>query len=216
MGHISGIIATLAVLTSCSSAFHGQVPTFRTIRSDMTMRKGRPSLKKTVRAGISDRTVPMGGDEIVKRSTPIKWVSVEGAPSLDDLPKDENKVKLINTMADALIDGAVNPYGSVAVTTFQGKTYCFAASCSCCKIPMDKAKVYVPNEESGKDPRVCCDFCGSTFNARSGKRLENAPERSSGLLGGFVKGLFSASPTIGLNTYDLGEQNGKVVIAVPK
>jgi len=164
----------------------------------------------------ASRTVPMGGEEVVKRSTPMKWVPVEGAPTSKDLPKEENKVKLVNTMADALIDGAVNPYGSVAVTTFEGKTYCFSASCSCCKIPMNKAKIYSPNSESGKDPRVCCDFCGSTFNARTGARLENAPERSSGMLGGLVKGLFSASPTVGIDTYDLGEQDGKILISVPK
>jgi len=182
----------------------------------MTMRKGRRSLKKTVGEGMVERAVPMGGKEVVTRTIPMRWVPVEGASTVDDLPKEDNKVKLINTMAEALIDGAVNPYGSVAVTAFQGNTYCFAASCSCCKIPMDKAKVYAPNEESGKDPRLCCDFCGSTFNVRTGDRLENAPERNSGLLGGMVKNLFSASPTVGLQTYDLGEQGGKILISVPK
>mmetsp|Transcript_6333 Transcript_6333/g.13278 ORF Transcript_6333/g.13278 Transcript_6333/m.13278 type:complete len:218 (-) Transcript_6333:24-677(-) len=217
MVKVTRIIVSLTFCLTVASGYHVGLSTFKTVRSEVTMRKGRPSLKKTINGGMSkSKPNPMGGKEIIERSRPMQWLPVAGLATIDDLPKEENKVTLINTMADVLMDAAVNPSGSVAVTTFEGNTFCFAASCAICKIPMDKAKIYLPTEESGKDVRVCCDFCGVTFNARTGKRLENAPERKAGLLGGLVKGLFNASPSVNLETYDLGEQDGKVMISVPK
>eukprot|EP00567_Pseudictyota_dubia_P006555 CAMPEP_0197442224 /NCGR_PEP_ID=MMETSP1175-20131217/8287_1 /TAXON_ID=1003142 /ORGANISM="Triceratium dubium, Strain CCMP147" /LENGTH=180 /DNA_ID=CAMNT_0042972653 /DNA_START=311 /DNA_END=853 /DNA_ORIENTATION=+ len=180
----------------------------------MTMRKGRKSLRKTVGGGMaSSKPIrPMGGDEVVARRT--NWVPVSGISSMADLPKDENKVKLVDTMADQLIDGAVNPTGAVSVVNYEGKTYCFASSCSSCKIPLTKAKVLPPNEETGgTDPRVSCDFCSATFNVRTGDRLEDAG--GSGILGGLVKGLMSAKEKEDLPTYDLGERDGKVLINLP-
>lgn len=155
---------------------------------------------------------PMGGEEVVARST--NWVPVSGISSMSDLPQDENKVKFVDTMADQLIDGAVNPTGAVSIINYEGKTYCFASSCSSCKIPLQKAKVLPPNEETGgSDPRISCDLCSATFNVRTGLRVEDS--KGAGLLGGIVKGLMNAKDKENLATYDLGERDGKVLINLP-
>eukprot|EP00566_Odontella_aurita_P026522 CAMPEP_0113552820 /NCGR_PEP_ID=MMETSP0015_2-20120614/15274_1 /TAXON_ID=2838 /ORGANISM="Odontella" /LENGTH=180 /DNA_ID=CAMNT_0000453829 /DNA_START=248 /DNA_END=793 /DNA_ORIENTATION=- /assembly_acc=CAM_ASM_000160 len=180
----------------------------------MTMRKGRRSLRKTIGDGASSSKPirPMGGEEVVARRT--NWVPVSGISSMGDLPQEENKVKFVDTEADQLIDGAVNPTGAVSVVTYEGKTYCFASSCSSCKIPLTKAKVLPPNEETGgSDPRISCDFCSATYNVRTGERVEDVG--GSGLLGGLVKGLMSAKDKEALPTYDLGERDGKVLINLP-
>merc|ERR1712232_1195483 len=122
----------------------------------------------------------------------------------------------IDTMATELIDGATNPTGAVAVANYGDKTYCFSASCPSCKIPLVKAKVYPPNDETNNaDPRLSCDFCKATFNVKTGDRLAESAE-SSGIFGNVVKGLFSAQDSVPLQTYDLGEKDGKVLINLPK
>ena len=125
----------------------------------------------------------------------------------------ELQVKFVDTQAPTLIDGAVNPTGAVSVVNFKGKTYCFASSCPSCKVPLAKAKVLDPTDETGSNPRVCCDFCSATFNVRTGDRVEDAG--GAGFLGGIVKGLMSAQEKVPLQTYDLGEKNGKVLINLP-
>jgi len=150
----------------------------------------------------------------MESSKKTNWVPVTGVSSMADLPQDENVVKLVDTMADQLTDRGTNPTGAVSVVNYEGKTYCFASSCKCCQIPLAKATVLPPNEESGgTNPRVSCDFCKATYNIRTGERLVNAEK--PGLLGGIVVGLFSKSDKIPLPIYDLGEKNGQVLINLP-
>lgn len=117
-------------------------------------------------------------------------------------------------MADQLMNGATNPTGAVSIVNYEGKTYCFSSSCSNCKIPLSKAKVFPPNEETGGvEPRLSCDFCKATYNIRTGERVEKAEQ--PGLLGGVVSGLFAAQDEVNLPTYDLGEKSGQVLINLP-
>eukprot|EP00978_Attheya_sp_CCMP212_P041404 scaffold237128_cov28-Attheya_sp.AAC.3 len=85
-------------------------------------------------------------------------VPVVGLTSTSDLPNSESgnsEIKLVDTMADVLLNGATNPTGAVAVTNYMGKTYCFASACSTCKIPFTKARVMAPNAETNNvDPRL--------------------------------------------------------------
>ena len=181
--------------------------------STALMAKGRRSLRKTVAGGSSGSSVkPMGGEMASNKKN--NWVPVKGFSSMKDLPKDENVVTLVDTMADPLMNGATNPNGAVSVVNYDGKTYCFSSSCSSCKIPLTKAKVLPANEETDNvHPRLSCDFCKATYNVRTGERVADAGE--TGLMGGIVKGLFSAQEKAPLPIYDLGEKNGQVLINLP-
>lgn len=144
------------------------------------------------------------------------WVPVQGVKSFAELPiNEESKINLVDTMAPQLIDPRVNPTGAVGVINFKGRTYCISPSCSSCKIPLTKAKVLPPNDETkNQHPRIECDFCGATYNAKTGEVVNDASS-DRGLIGTFVKGLFSSKEKKALPTYDLGEANGKVVINLP-
>ena len=182
-------------------------------RHETSLDARRKSLRKTINAANNAAGVkPMGGEMEPAKKT--NWVPVEGIQSMKDLPQEENQVQFVDTMAEKLQDGAVNPTGAVSVVNYEGKTYCFSSSCPSCKVPLSKAKVFEPNEETDNtDPRLSCDFCKATFNVRTGERVENAGK--AGIFGGIVKGLFSAQESVPLPTYDLGEKNGKVLINLP-
>jgi len=174
------------------------------------MRKGRSSVRKTT-GGFKD------DDSFRGTSAPKKsnWVPVLGVKSLADLPPAENKVNLIDSMASQLMDARVNPTGAVGVVNYRGKTYCISASCSSCKIPLTKAKILEPNSETKNiHPRIACDFCGATYNAKTGEVLTDA-DIDRGLFGGVVKGLFASKEKQPLPTYELGEANGVLVINLP-
>jgi nitrite reductase/ring-hydroxylating ferredoxin subunit len=184
-----------------------------TRRSSMSMRiKG--SLSKVTGDGGSKK----GSNEFLGNDGSKKdnWVPVQGVKSLAELPlQEDSKVNLVDTMAPQLIDPRVNPTGAVGVINYKGKTYCISPSCSSCKIPLTKAKVLQPNAETkNQHPRIECEFCGATYNAKTGEVLNDASS-DRGLMGAVVKGLFSSKEKQALPTYDLGEANGKVVINLP-
>jgi nitrite reductase/ring-hydroxylating ferredoxin subunit len=181
--------------------------------SSISMRiKG--SLGKVTGDGVSKKRRDdfFGNDDGRK----VNWVPVQGVKSFAELPIQEaNKINLVDTMAPQLIDPRVNPTGAVGVINFKGRTYCVSPSCSSCKIPLTKAKVLPPNDETkNQHPRIECDFCGATYNAKTGEVVSDASS-DRGLMGAFVKGLFSSKEKKTLPTYDLGEANGVVVINLP-
>mmetsp|Transcript_28850 Transcript_28850/g.44852 ORF Transcript_28850/g.44852 Transcript_28850/m.44852 type:complete len:207 (-) Transcript_28850:56-676(-) len=204
---------TATLLLSCFlSGASSYTATLPTRRSTMTMRKGRKSLKKTIQGSSSAGVGSMAADSSAPSASKTNWVPVRGISSMNDLPEGENEVKLVETMASQLIDPRTNPNGAVSVVNYEGATYCFAASCSCCKIPMTKAVVLPPTEETGNAPRVSCDFCKTTYNLRTGDIVADAEK--AGLMGGIVKGLFSASDKANLPVYALGDKGGQVVISL--
>lgn len=169
----------------------------------MTMRKGRPSLRKTV-GGTKGQTP-------LSQSSPTPNQNWTPIPNLSSLPKEKGVVKLVETFAPALTDPRTNPNGAVSVANYDEKTFCFSMGCSSCKIPLTKARIIEANEETDmKDPRIACDFCGSTYNIRTGECL--ADSESKGIVGGVMKGLFAKNKKEPLRTFDLGERNGKVLI----
>lgn len=214
----TGLVAVCLAFASQVNAFAPNAQTlplqteYSTTTTSLQMAR-RKSLRKTINAANNAAGVtPMGGEAPTQKRT--NWQPVKGVSSIKDLPQKENTVQVVDTMADSLVNGATNPTGAVSVVKYDDKTYCCSVSCPTCKIPLTKAKVYEPNEETnGVDPRLSCDFCKSTFNVRTGERLENAEK--AGLMGGIVKGLFSASDKVPLETYDLGEKNGQVLINLP-
>lgn len=173
----------------------------------MTMKRGRGSFKEEAEGGKSN-VQSMSGD--IGSSSSKRWVPVQGLKSAKDLPSEQGKVILVDTMAAALMDRGTNPTGAVSVVKYGLNTYCVSSSCASCKIPLIKAKVLEPTEETGKDPRLACDFCSATYNLRTGERVTNV--QASGILGGIAKALLSAQDSAPLPVYELGEAKGKVVI----
>lgn len=185
------------------------IDAFATRRSTMTMKRGRGSFQKESGGG-NQNVQSMSGDTSSTGRSKV-WVPVSGLKSVKDLPTEQGKVVLVDTMADALMNSATNPTGAVAVIKYGPNTYCVSSFCASCKIPLTKAKVLEPTDETGKDPRLACDFCSATYNLRTGERVTNV--EASGLLGGIVKGLFSTQEMkIPLPVYELGEAKGNVVI----
>eukprot|EP00956_Cyclotella_meneghiniana_P013489 scaffold19546_cov65-Cyclotella_meneghiniana.AAC.6 len=137
------------------------------------------------------------GLDVPPSSAPSKksnWIATS-IPSLGDLPKETNVVKVIDTNVASITDKNINPTGAVSIVNYQDEsattTYCFSVSCASCKIPLTKGKV-LPPKESG-DARLQCDLCGATYNLRSGE--QNKEEK--------------------LPVYALGEKGGKVFISMP-
>jgi len=197
----------------------------RTIgRTSLMMAKGR---KGSLRQNVDGSNKSGGGKPLGGGGKPLgdggraasgkkaNWLPVKGIESAGDLPTEEegNKIKVVDTYADVLMDRGTNPNGAVCILAYGGKTYCCAVNCATCKIPLNKATLYEPNDETNGDPRLCCDFCKTTYNLRSGARVENA--ESTGIVGGIVKGLFSTSTKAPLQTYELGEKNGQILINLP-
>merc|ERR1712176_102056 len=135
---------------------------------------------------------------------------VQGIKSIKDLPTEEGKVKLFETMANPFMNAQTNPNGAIAVVKYGKATYCMGVNCSACQIPLNKAEILEPNEETDKDPRLACTFCRATFNLKTGERVNSA--ESGGLMGGIMSGLFSKSDEKPQPVYALGEKNGQVYI----
>ena len=181
----------------------------------MTMKRGRGSFQKEAGngGGKQNQIQSMSANTGSAPSSNKAWIPVSGLKSTKDLPTQEGKVMLVDTMVPALMNGATNPVGAVSVVKYGPNTYCFSSSCASCKIPLTKARVLEPNEgTNNQDPRLACDFCSATYNLRTGERVTSV--QKGGLLGGIVKGLLSAQGKETLPVYELGESKGKVVINV--
>ena len=151
----------------------------------------------------------IAGSETQQQSSAPKsnWqaTAIKGIKSL---PQDKNVVKVVETNVFALKDKGTNPKGAVSIVNYEDKTYCFSSSCGSCKIPLTKGKVLDPTDETGDDARLQCDFCGATYNLRTGAPVQKEGTKLLGFL-------FSKSDDEELPVYGLGEQGGKVFINVP-
>jgi nitrite reductase/ring-hydroxylating ferredoxin subunit len=175
----------------------------------MTMKRGRGSFREEDGGGKQNFQSVSG--DVGSSSSSKRWVPVAGLKSAKDLSTiEQGKVTLVDTMAPALMDRGTNPTGAVSVIRYEQNTYCASSSCASCKIPLTKAKVLEPTDETGNDPRLACDFCSATYNLRTGERVTNV--QPSGILGGIAKVLLSAQESAPLPVYELGEAKGKVVI----
>ncbi|KAI2493319.1 hypothetical protein MHU86_21240 [Fragilaria crotonensis] len=182
-------------------------------RSTMTMKRGR-GLGELANDGAGPKkTVPMGskGGMAPSSNTSSSWIPVKGMTSgIKDLPTEEGIVKLVDTMAPALMKVATNPTGAVAVIKYGPSVYCTSVGCASCQIPLNKAEVLGPTSETGADPRICCSFCRATYNLRTGDRVTT--HEGGGLMGGIAQNLFSKQKAGSLPIYALGEKNGQVLI----
>ena len=187
------------------------VPTQRTM---LSMRRGRGSLGKEFgdsAAAASGMGTSAGGASDGRSNSQINWIPI--AVSAKSLPAENNKVGLIDTNLPTMKNSQINPTGAVSVIKYKDKTYCFAVNCPSCKIPLTKAQAVEGNAESGKNPRLVCDFCKATYNMKTGAKLASAVP-NAGILGGIAKSIFSAKDNGPLPVYQLGEKNGKLVIAL--
>ena len=157
-----------------------------------------------------------GGSDASNKSSSSNnnWIQTS-IPSIDSLPKEQNVVKVIDTNVPKLIDKNTNPTGAVSIVNIDKQTYCFSSSCASCKIPLPKAEVLSPNEETnGVDPRLRCDFCGAAYNLRTGVRLTKKDGSEGWKPLGFLFGNANGENNP-LPVYALGERGGKVYINVP-
>mmetsp|Transcript_38322 Transcript_38322/g.42390 ORF Transcript_38322/g.42390 Transcript_38322/m.42390 type:complete len:220 (-) Transcript_38322:263-922(-) len=210
------LLIVLAVsMATYSQAFSLQSAPTR--RSMMYMgRRGRGSInefRENSSSSSSNKSGKgLGGEAAAPSPKPAtaNWNPVQGITSINDLPTEEGKVKVIETMATPFINSQTNPKGAVAVVKYGKSTYCTSISCAMCQIPLDKAKILEPNEETNNIPRLSCTFCQATFNLLTGEQLK--PTKGGNLLGGMMKGLFSKSEGQSQPVYALGEKNGQVFI----
>ena len=115
-------LLTFAAAMSSVESFTSSNHSMNRFHSTTSLEARRKSLRKTVAAGNNARGVnSMGGEMEPQKKT--NWVPVSGLTSMADLPQEENVVKLVDTMADQLINGATNPTGAVSVVNYEGKTY---------------------------------------------------------------------------------------------
>jgi len=133
--------------------------------------------------------------------------------SVKELPKEEGKVALIETGAFLLVNKQTNPGGAAGTVKYGGNVFCFEANCPQCKVPMTKAKVLPPNDETdNKAPRLSCDLCKSTYNLKTGQKLEAS--EAAGFLGGIAKAVLNSQDSGDMDTYQLGEKNGKIMFTM--
>eukprot|EP00547_Thalassionema_nitzschioides_P000934 CAMPEP_0194205000 /NCGR_PEP_ID=MMETSP0156-20130528/4369_1 /TAXON_ID=33649 /ORGANISM="Thalassionema nitzschioides, Strain L26-B" /LENGTH=180 /DNA_ID=CAMNT_0038931149 /DNA_START=180 /DNA_END=722 /DNA_ORIENTATION=- len=176
----------------------------------MSMKRGRGSMNEFREGGSSSspgknsaglgQNMSQGGG---------KWYPVEGVKSIEDLDLAEGKITVVPTKIDALTQ-FTNPEGAISVVKYGSSVYCMSVGCASCEIPLDKAEVLEPSEETGNEPRLSCSFCQATYNLRTGERVTSAGK--GGLMSGMMKGLFSKQESKPLPVYALGEKKGQVFL----
>ena len=210
---ISAVV--VVIFLGASSAVYGFIPHLSSSSSSsnlhqLCMAKGRGKGLDIGEGGGNKLSKPksLGSEPSIGKKAVNNWQQTT-IPSITSLPREKNVVKLIETGVPQLMDKGTNPQGAVSIVNHADKTYCFSSSCASCKIPLAKAKILDPNDDTANiDARIQCDFCGATYNLRTG-----APVKEEG---GKVLGfLFNGSKTSNLPVYGLGEQGGKVFINVP-
>lgn len=148
---LATIIVTISWMLLAADAFMPMGITTR--RSAMTMKRGRGSLKKEIN-GSGDNS--SGGGAAAGMGPSRNWIDTN--KKVDVLPKTEGEVTLLETGAFLLKDAATNPNGAVSVAKYGGETHCFDSACPQCKVPLSKAAVLAPSEETGSAPRLSCDL----------------------------------------------------------
>ncbi|KAL7500081.1 hypothetical protein ACHAWT_009043 [Skeletonema menzelii] len=195
------------VLLLCAAAVSGFAPALQQQSSTVLyMAKGRRGgLTSNGNNSKLNKPKSIGGPDTDADSKPkSNWVQTS-IPSIKSLPSEKNVVKLVDTQVPSLINKQTNPTGAVSIVNYGDKTYCFSSGCASCQIPLTKGKVLEPNDETNGEARLQCDFCGATYNLRTGAPVQ----KEGGKLFGF---LFSKSDAKNLPVYGLGEQGGKVFI----
>ena len=206
----TAVSASAAATLLCASAVQAFAPSTGlspTSQSALFARRGK-GLSIDGTNNKLNKPKSISGDSSGGTTARANWLETS-IGSISELPKEKNKVNLVETDVPALVDGNTNPRGAVSVVNYEDNTYCFSAACAKCQVPMTKSTVLEPTAETGSDPRLQCDLCGSTYNMKTGDVVENA----GGKMLGFIFGAMEEKP---LPTYALGEQSGKVYLSIPK
>ena len=194
------------VLLLCAAAVSAFAPALQQSSSTTALyAKGRRGGLTSSGNSKLNKPKSIGGSETETDSKPkSNWVQTS-IPGIKSLPSEKNVVKLVDTQVPSLINKQTNPTGAVSIVNYGDKTYCFSSGCASCQIPLTKGKVLDPTDETNGEARLQCDFCGATYNLRTGAPVE----KEGGKLFGF---LFSKSEAKDLPVYGLGEQGGKMFI----
>jgi nitrite reductase/ring-hydroxylating ferredoxin subunit len=174
---------------------------------------------KAKKASMSDDDTykGMGKNKKKESSTPLlNWCPTPIPRS--DLPTIENQVVLLETQLPLLKNRQTNPKGAVAVTKYDGQTYCFDIACPACKIPLTKAICRtIPDVDDDEYVLevITCDFCKATYELETGERQTESADQQMGFLGSMANKVFASSPANSgpLKFYKLGEKNGQVLIS---
>jgi len=209
---LSSSLIVLAIVVCVATAFTPMGIT--TKRSAMSMRRGRGSGLKKELDGDSSSSSSSGSSftgGMGKSASGTSWLNTN--KSVKELPTEDGKIVLFETGAFLLKDKGTNPAGAASAVRYGGEVFCFEAFCPQCKVPMSKAKVLPPNNETdNKAPRVSCDLCKSTYDLKNGNKLEAVG--STGVLGGIAKAVLGSKDAGSLSTYELGEKNGKIMFTM--
>ena len=193
----TSILGVLAMILSLTTGFQVTVSPQRrdmTTTTALDVRRGRRSLQEEVGdasgvASDSNSKSSSGGGTKVRRD--INWCPM---PKGQTLPKEINKVGLLDTNLPTLKNSATNPTGAVSVLKADNsQIYCFSSACPSCQIPLTKAKVERATDTTAPHPRLVCDFCKATYSLKDGALLQGDDAvQSGGLFSGVVKNVFAA------------------------
>mmetsp|Transcript_8764 Transcript_8764/g.25989 ORF Transcript_8764/g.25989 Transcript_8764/m.25989 type:complete len:219 (+) Transcript_8764:165-821(+) len=202
------LVLLLAIAIGVATAFAPSSQTLSETGSALHARRRGSGLKRE----LDDSSSAGGGMGRSSASgSGTNWLNTN--KSVKELPTEDGKVVLLETGAFLLVNKQTNPGGAASTVKYGGETYCFQANCPQCQIPMIKAKVLPPNDETAnKAPRVSCDLCKSTYNMKTGEKLEAA--ETAGLFGGIAKSVLGSKDGGNLATYKLGEKNGKIMFTM--
>jgi len=209
---LSTSLLLLAIVVCIATAF---APMGITTKRSAIFMKGRRGggLKKELGDSPSSSTSSSSSGFAGGKSSGSNSNWLNTNKSVKELPAEEGKVTLIETGAFLLVNKQTNPGGAAAVVKYGGETFCFEANCAQCKVPMTKAKILAPNDETNnKAPRVACDLCKYTYNLKTGDKVESA--ESTGFLGGIAKSVLGSQEGGNMETYQLGEKNGKIMFTM--
>jgi nitrite reductase/ring-hydroxylating ferredoxin subunit len=173
---------------------------------------------KAKKASMSDDDTYKGMGKTKKESTAplLNWCPTPIPRS--DLPTIENQVVLLETQLPSLKNRQTNPKGAVAVTKYDGQTYCFDIACPACKIPLTKAicrTIPDVDDDEYEIEVITCDFCKATYELETGERQTESAVQDKGFLGSMANKVFASSTANSgpLKFYQLGEKNGQVLIS---
>merc|ERR1719491_1197686 len=142
--NLSASLLVLAIVVCVATAFAPMG--IMTKRSAISMRKGRGGgLQRELDDDSSSSSSSFTGG-MGKSSSGTNWLNTK--ISVKELPTEEGEIVLIETGAFLLIQKQTNPGGAASTVKYGAETYCFQASCPQCQIPMTKAKVLAPNDET--------------------------------------------------------------------
>ena len=200
---LSLLLCASAAVLSCVNGFSSVAPQRRLAASTgrfskrasatpaVTMRKGRPSAKKTIGKKVGETKKAGSGES----GPPLNWLEV--AASESELPAEEGGSKAV-TLPGGLV---------VMLQRRKARVYCLSSSCKKCKFPL------LNSEFEEETQSIVCGVCGSKYSITTG--AETGVQKKSGLAG-MVGNVMSANTAGGpISAYQVRQaEDGKIYAAI--